>query len=563
MSQTDERVVSLEFDNSKFEKNTQQSIKTLNDLDESLQKAGSAKGLENLGKSANKIDLSALADNVQTVADRFSTMGIVGMTAIQNITNGVMNLGKKALGQIISGGWKRALNIEQAKFQIEGLKGVWDDTSKGYKEGMKTIKDAVNNAVSGTAYGLDEAAKIGSQLMASGIKNTDILETHLKSISGLAAMTGGSYEDIGRIFTQVAGNGRLMGEQLLQISSRGINAAATIKNYLNANKGARDSALEAAKASGKQKAKMEEISKHAKLTESDIREMVSAGAVDFELFSSAMNDAFGEHAKEANKTFTGSLANMKAALSRIGAEFATPSLENLRDIFNSLTPLIDSVHVAMMPFVEFTVDGMNKATKAATTFMKSLIILNDEGKFKAWASVETVAKKLTKVLGGQDSKNIADIWGGLLSLFNIIKRVISSVFKTFGSGAHSIGSFLLSIGGLLGRVIMSIDDATKKTTVLGSVVKLLKSILTGLIGVIGSVFDLTSKFITGLDWRDNGLSKLTDSMEKSAGVLDKVRKLIKNVFDGISESISNGLSSMSKATSSGSTGGLISLLLGR
>jgi hypothetical protein len=214
----------------------------------------------------------------------------------------------------------------------------------------------------------------------------------------------------------------------------------------------------------------------------------------------------------------------------------------------------------MMPFVEFTVDGMNKATKAATTFMKSLIILNDEGKFKAWASVETVAKKLTKVLGGQDSKNIADIWGGLLSLFNIIKRVISSVFKTFGSGAHSIGSFLLSIGGLLGRVIMSIDDATKKTTVLGSVVKLLKSILTGLIGVIGSVFDLTSKFITGLDWRDNGLSKLTDAMEKSAGVLDKVRKLIKNVFDGISESISNGLSSMSKATSSGSTGGLISLL---
>ena len=167
MSSSEERVVVLTFDNSNFEKNTQKSLETLNNLDASIEKAGAANGLTKLSAAANKIDLSGLANNVQSVSDRFSNMGVVGMTVIQNLTNSVVDLGKKAFNQMLSGGWTRAANIEKAKFQIEGLKGVWDETSKGYVEGMKTIKEAVNNAVDSTAYGLDEAAVIGSQLMAS------------------------------------------------------------------------------------------------------------------------------------------------------------------------------------------------------------------------------------------------------------------------------------------------------------------------------------------------------------------------------------------------------------
>ena len=414
MNQMDERVVVLEFDNKNFEKNTQQSIKTLENLDNSLKNAGSANGLQKLGAAAKKIDLSSIASGVETISSRFTDMGLVGQTVIRNLTDTAVNFGKKVLHQMVSGGWNRAANIEKAKFQIEGLKGVWDETSKGYVEGMKTIKEAVNNAVDSTAYGLDEAAVIGSQLMASGITDADKLEEHLKSVSGLAAMTGGSYADIGRIYAQVAGQGRLMGDQLLQISQRGINVAATLKNYANAHKEVKDAMIQTALASGKNKKAMEEISKHSKLTESDIREMVSTGVVSFELFSAAMGDAFAEHAKDANKTFDGALSNMKAALNRIGAEFATPLRENLKNLFNAITPLINNIKAALMPFINVIVAAGKKVTGAIVKILNAITKVTTPVE-KANAAAKKASKtvsKLTKIMtiSKRESKAAFDIW---------------------------------------------------------------------------------------------------------------------------------------------------------
>lgn len=433
MSQTEERVVVLEFDNKSFEQNTQQSLKTLENLDNSLKNAGAANGLEKIGTAAKKIDLSGLSNNVQNVSDRFSTMGIVGMTAIQNITNSIVDLGKKALGQMINGGWTRAANIEKAKFQIEGLKGVWDETSKGYVEGMKTIKEAVNNAVDSTAYGLDEAAVIGSQLMASGITDANQLEEHLKSVSGLAAMTGGSYADIGRIYAQVAGQGRLMGNQLLQISQRGINVAATMKDYANANTEVRDSLLEVAKASGKNtnavNDMIDRVHSGAKLTEADIRDLVSTGVVSFEFFSAAMGDAFAEHAKDANKTFDGALSNMKAALNRIGAEFATPLRNNLRDLFNAITPVINNIKAAMMPFI-------NIVTKIGTKITQGIVkVLNIIA--KATAPVDKVTKTVKKAT--TQAEKAGKVVKKLSGIMTISKKEARAAFDIWNKGTYGNG----------------------------------------------------------------------------------------------------------------------------
>src|SRR5699024_9652759 len=108
---------------------------------------------------------------------------------------------------LIEGGKKRALNIEQAKFQFEGL-------------GMdveKTMASA-NEAVLGTAFGLDEAAVVAAQFGASGMRAGKDMTDALRGISGVAAMTGSSYSDVGNIFTKVAGQGRLMGDDLLRLS---------------------------------------------------------------------------------------------------------------------------------------------------------------------------------------------------------------------------------------------------------------------------------------------------------------------------------------------------------
>ncbi len=309
MSNVDERIVEMKFENHLFEKNVNTSIGTLEKLKNALKFNGVDKNLADLDKSVNSMDFSKLAAGVDALNKRFSTMGIVGMTVIQDLTRAAENMAHKMatglFNQIKTGGWARATNIDQAKFQLEGLGVAWNDI-------VADIEYGVND----TAYGLDSAAKVASQLVASGITIGDNMQAALRGVSGVAAMTNSSYDEIGAIFTTVAGQGKLMTMQLRQLESRGLNVAANL-----------------GKASGKLAGK----------TESEIRDMVTKGQIDFQTFADAMNEVFGPQAKKANETFEGSLANMKSALSRIGAEFATPIRKNMIPIFNKLREIFNDI----------------------------------------------------------------------------------------------------------------------------------------------------------------------------------------------------------------------------
>ena len=126
MSSVDNRVVHMIFDNKKFEQGIQTSIKSLEALKKGLNLDDAAKKLSGLDKAGREFSLKNMADSIDAVTDRFSTLGIVGMTIIQDLTRTIMNLGKKTydntIGLIKEGGKRRALNIEQAKFQFQGTR---------------------------------------------------------------------------------------------------------------------------------------------------------------------------------------------------------------------------------------------------------------------------------------------------------------------------------------------------------------------------------------------------------------------------------------------------------
>lgn len=324
----DERVVKMTFDNKRFESNVKTTMGTLDKLNDKLKFKGAVQGAKELNAVTKKIDLSPLSRSVDEVQSRFSGLYIVGATALSNLTTAAMRAGQsmfRALtGPLVQGGITRALNLEAAEFQIKGLGKDWDAL---YKD--------MDYAVSGTAYGIDQAARAAAQFSASGIEAGDSMKAALRGISGVAAMTNSSYDEIARVFTGIAGQNRVMGNDLLQLSGRGMNAAATLGQYLNK-------------------------------TEVEVRDMVSKGKIDFATFAAAMDDAFGAHATKANETFTGALSNMKAALSRIGADVASPALDNLRNVFNSLRVVIDETRKSMKPFI----DNLNNIqTSAANAFV--------------------------------------------------------------------------------------------------------------------------------------------------------------------------------------------------
>lgn len=479
----DERVVSMKFDNSDFEKNVGQSMSTLEKLKNSLKLTESSKGLTELGDTANKMDFSGLENGVEAVRLKFSAMQIMGVTALANITNSLINTGKQLTNSILApmkaGGKNRALNIEQAEFQFKGL-------------GMnveKTMEDA-NYAVDGTAYSLDAAATVAAQFGASGMRAGKQMRSSLRAISGVAAMTGSSYEDIGRVFTKVAGQGRVMGDDLLSLSSRGVNAAATMGKAMNKS-------------------------------EADIREMVSAGDIGFKEFSAAMDEAFGEHAKAANKTFTGSLSNMKAALSRIGEKFYTPFHRNMIDPLNTVRAIINNISKELDP-----------AFKVLEKFMDKL----SEGFVKQFKDF--------------DVSWVGDIVTGLIN----ISKYIGEIGKPLKEAFRDI--FPKTEGNKLADMMQKFAEFTKALKLSDDNAKKLKSTFSGLFAVLdiigvgfkevwtaagqllgkitplrGGILDLTAKFgdyLVGVrkTVRENGLFQSS---------FDKVKEVVGKVSDKIHE----------------------------
>lgn len=348
----DERVVEMRFENGQFEKGVAQSTESLNKLKKSLNLEGAAKGLENVNSTAkNTSGIESLAASLEKVEHRFSTMGIVGMRVIENLTDSAMRFAKKTVGfvtnGIINGGKRRAMNLENANFQLQGL--------LKNEEAVAAVMQNVSDAVDGTAYSLDAAAKVASQLAASGMKAGDQMFSALRGVAGVAAMTNSSYEDIGRIFTQVAGQGRMMGDQLLQLSGRGMNAAATLASYLT------------------------KIGDGTKYTEAQIRDMVSKGQISFDTFAAAMDDAFGEHAKAANSTFEGALSNIKSALGRIGADFIKPLIAQngpFVNLFNAIRKKVNQIHEITKPIAEWTTKTIGNMVNKLAGFLEKLDIKN-------------------------------------------------------------------------------------------------------------------------------------------------------------------------------------------
>jgi tape measure domain-containing protein len=384
MASIDERVVEMKFRREDFLKGTQETLSALGRLEEGLLGAG------------------GIGEAVNGLARRFSTVGTVGIGALFALGGAAVNAGAKLMNNVIdpifTGGKKRALNLEQANFQLMGILKNSDDVA--------AVMENVSYAVDGTAYGLDSAAIAAAQFAASGMRAGDDMANALRGISGVAAMAGSSYEDVSSVFTKVAGQGRLMGDDLNRLASRGINAAASMVDYY--------------KATGK----------FADITEAELRDMVSKGQVSFADFADAMNSAFGEHATAANETFTGSLSNIKAALARIGAPAFTIEHEKMRRVFNALRPVVNAFQKSLGPVYE--------------TYERLYAIPMAEA-FERWG------KKLESV----DFKPLAKTMSQLLVIGSTLKNVIGSWVKPI-SDAFSVifadapsGSWMESVGNFL------------------------------------------------------------------------------------------------------------------
>ena len=419
MSQViDSRVVEMQFDNAQFERNVDTSISTLGRLKSALNFDGMTKGLDNLDQASKNVNFDHMVNSLDVLEKRFSTMGIVGMTVIQNLTNSALNFVKQGWSSvtnaIIGGGKRRAFNIENARFQLQGLL----DTEKEVQD----VMDNAMESVSDTAYGYDEAARAAAQFAASGMRAGDEMLSSLKAIAGTAAMANSDYESISRIFTSVAGAGRVMGNDLLQLSTRGLNAAAILAKFFN---GVNDGSIEARESV---KSAIKEISSGTNVTEGNIREFVTKGKISFDIFASAMDNAFGDHAKKANDTVTGVLSNIRAAFSKIGAEFISPLIVQkgpLVQFLNAYKDKLNDIKAAIVPLAGLFTETVSTILEAATRLLNGF-------------DIKPFLRNMNEVLGLEkyfSQKELLDIFAkDVVKDVNTIKNAFTGKKDITGTG---------------------------------------------------------------------------------------------------------------------------------
>jgi len=475
----DKRIVDMQFNNAAFEKGIGTTLSSLEQLKKSLDFDG-GRGFDNLTKAAQGVDAG-----IEAIKVSFSALQIVGITVLSELTKGALNMGKQIVGSLtdplISGGKKRAQNIEQAKFMFKGL-GM--DT----EEAMKNSREAVL----GTAYGLDEAARIAAQLGASGVELGNDMTTALKGIAGVAAMTSSDMTSIGSIFTTVAGQGKLMTMQLRQMENRGLNAAAVM-----------------GEAWGK--------------TEAEVRDMITKGLVSFEMFSGAMSSKFGEHATKANEMYSGAISNMRSAFARIGADFYTPFYENMRQVINAFTPIVNQIHAGLKPVLNSMEQGMISVREHIVGVFEGLDLSDFIGKsIKAgpyWTStlkgIYTQVEEtgtLSRVMLSQMEISGIDAAGAIAKSMGKtneeIREMISNgeiTFEMFDKAMNAAGAYP-------GIILNSLSAIKNVLNVLSEAIKPVRDAFReifpskgtgGLAAFVENFKDLTEKFKIGEDAANN------------------------------------------------------------
>lgn len=185
----DEKIVQMQFDNKEFERNVQTSINTLGDLKKSLQLNGATKGLENIDYASKKVNMDVLGSAVESVRVKFSALEVIAVSALNNITNSVLNTAKR-IGSSLTIDPVRA-GFSEYETQINAIQTILANTeSKGttLKDVNKAL-DELNAYADKTIYNFTEMTRNIGTFTAAGT-DLDTSVNAIQGIANLAAISG-------------------------------------------------------------------------------------------------------------------------------------------------------------------------------------------------------------------------------------------------------------------------------------------------------------------------------------------------------------------------------------
>lgn len=338
-------------------------------------------------------------------------------SALKKSAVGVGVAAGAAIGAGLTKGVGRLNGIEQAEAKLRGL---------GHSaSSVGSIMDNALASVKGTSFGLEEAATAAAGAVAAGIKPGQELERTLKVVGDTATIAGASMGEMGQIFNSVAARGKLQGDDMMQLLSRGVPVLQLLG---------------------------EELGK----TSAEISDMVTAGQIDFATFQSAMERGMGGAALEAGNTVEGAFRNMGAAAGRLGATIAGPFFNQAAGGFKGVTDALDAMNARAKPVMETfdsyltsnVVPGLqnlaSSAVDAFQAFMHSATVARTTEVFRQlWEAGKGLAPSLVSI-GASAAQAAGALGVGTWNLFLTALQTTAVAAKALTPPLEAISSFMES-----------------------------------------------------------------------------------------------------------------------
>lgn len=194
-TEIENRVVQLEMNNKSLEKNSKQSIKTLEKLDKALEFKNGRRSFEDVEKAAEKCNFEPLLKAADTVSTRFSTMGIIGVRALERITDKALDAGAALVKSLtidqITAGYSK---YEQKTSSIQTLV---NSTGLSVKEINKYL-DQLMWFSDETSYSFTEMVNALATMSASG-GDINSLIPMIQGVANATAFAGKGATEFSRI----------------------------------------------------------------------------------------------------------------------------------------------------------------------------------------------------------------------------------------------------------------------------------------------------------------------------------------------------------------------------
>lgn len=558
MPSVDNRIVNMQFNNGQFERGIQTSVRSLEALKKGLKLDESARSLSNLNSVGRSFSLGGIADGVQNISSKFTTMGIVGVTALVNITNAAINAGVQLVKSLMIGPISQGYDDYIRK--LTSIQTIMNATGES-NEVVTKYFDQLDEYADQTIYNLDDMTSAFAKFTNAGVK----MDKSIPAIKGIANMValagqGANAADIAFYnLSQSISNGFLT-----TMDYRSLNLAnvATIEW--------KDNIIKAAEAAGTIKKTTKDMYlipgvKEAVTKQALFAEELSKGWATTEVLLKVFGeygDATTEIGKKAQaaaqevKDFGSMMETLKAQVGTSWTDtFLTVigGLEESKTLYTNLSKVIggflDKTNDARNEMLEFwkvaggrtvLIEGLSNTFKAIGQVLKTV------GEAFREIFPPMTGQKLVDMtvafrnlserfkMSEETATNLKNTYKGLYAAFDIIYLAVAALVRALGKllkAVAPIGDSFLVVSGGLGNFIVGIDKALRSSDAFNVIVENLGKVIIPVIeGLVRFISLIAEAFKTIATPDMTGVDAFVEKVEERFDPLVKIGEALKGII---------------------------------